>query len=551
MTNNENAKDVSDKGDISTEHDETVIAEPCFLQSITYGPSGVQGLTSSAYIFGAAVLASLGGFSMGYDMGVISIINVMDQFHQKYPFAKSDFGTELMTAMLLLGAFVGCLFMPYMADKYSRKWALTVVVIIFDIGAIFQTAAPNYACLVVGRFIGGVGVGTLAMGAPLYISEISPPNIRGTLLVLESISITSGVVIAYFITFGTRYLAGDVSFRLPFGLQMITATLLGAGIHLFPYSPRWLALANRQEDCLKSLTKLRGLPSTDEKVQAEFHSIVAEVAFQNLAQQKRHPGISGIKLEILLWMDLFRQQSWRRTAVAVGIAFFQQFSGINAFIYYAPTLFTSLGQSAEMSKILSGVFDVIQMVAALVCFLIIEKVGRRPLAIWGGFGTAATYTIIAVLSGLYSESWPDHKAAGWGCVAMAFLFIWIYGLSYSPLGWALPSEVFSTTNRSKGVALSTCTIWLSDFIVGISTPSMMANIGYGTYIFFAVMCFLAGVWAFFLVPETSGKTLEELDEVFGDTSGQAERDLVAESVYLPRKVSITIPPDGGISSSAV
>jgi MFS family permease len=163
MTNNESVKGVSDKGDISAEHDETVIAEPSFLQSISYGPSGIQSLSSSAYIFGVAVLASLGGFSMGYDMGVISIINVMDQFHKKYPFAKSDFGTELMTAMLLLGAFVGCLFMPYMADKYSRKWALTVVVIIFDIGAILQTAASNYACLVVGRFIGGVGVGTLAM----------------------------------------------------------------------------------------------------------------------------------------------------------------------------------------------------------------------------------------------------------------------------------------------------------------------------------------------------------------------------------------------------
>lgn len=150
-------------GSASAEHDETVIAEPSFLQSVEYGPGGMKALFSSPYVSGAAVLASLGGFSMGYDMGVISIINVMKQFHQAYPFAETAFGTEFMTAMLLLGAFVGCLFMPYMADRYSRKWALTVVVIIFDIGAILQTAAPNYACLVAGRFIGGVGVGTLAM----------------------------------------------------------------------------------------------------------------------------------------------------------------------------------------------------------------------------------------------------------------------------------------------------------------------------------------------------------------------------------------------------
>lgn len=140
------------------------------------------------------------------------------------------------------------------------------------------------------------------------------------------------------------------------------------------------------------------------------------------------------------------------------------------------------------------------------------------------------YAIIAALSGLYANDWPHHQAAGWACVAMAFLFILSYGVSYSPLGWALPAEVYSTATRSKGVALSTCVIWLCDFIVGISVPSMMDNIGYGTYVFFAVMCFLAGVWATLLVPETSGKSLEELDDVFGDTSAQEERDLVAEVI---------------------
>lgn len=176
-------------------------------------------------------------------------------------------------------------------------------------------------------------------------------------------------------------------------------------------------------------------------------------------------------------------------------------------------------------------FNILQMVAAVVCFVIIEKVGRRTLAIFGGFGTAASYTIIAVLSGLYGHDWKSHQAPGWACVAMAFLFILIYGVSYSPLGWALPPEVFSNATRSKGVALATCTIWLCDFIVGISVPSMMGTIGYRTYIFFAVMCFLAGVWATLLVPETSGKTLEEMDAVFGDTSGQEERDLVREAAY--------------------
>lgn len=133
------------------------------LDNVSYGPGGIRGIFASPYVFGAAFLASLGGFSFGYDQGVISIINVMDQFHNTFPRTDTPFGTSFMTGMLLLGAFVGCIFMPYLADKVSRKWALTVVVVIFNFGAILQTAATSYGMLVAGRAIGGIGVGTLAM----------------------------------------------------------------------------------------------------------------------------------------------------------------------------------------------------------------------------------------------------------------------------------------------------------------------------------------------------------------------------------------------------
>ncbi|EYE90436.1 sugar porter family MFS transporter [Aspergillus ruber CBS 135680] len=513
--------------DPMAEHDEGGTID--VLDSMpSYGPEGVRGLVSSGYVLGAACLASLGGFSFGYDQGVISIINVMPQFHGAIPQAETDFGKGLMTGMLLLGAFIGCIFMPYLADKISRKWALTVVVVIFDIGAIIQTVAQNYGMLVAGRTIGGIGVGTLAMGAPLYISEISPPNLRGTLLVLESICVVSGAVIAYWITFGTRLIGSEVSFRLPFGLQMVSATLLGLCIHFFPYSPRWLALVDRHDDCLKSLSKLRGLPQTDAKVQTEFRGIITEVKFQQLVEQRQYPGVTGIKREAVIWISLFNRRTWKRTAVGTGVTFFQQFVGINAFIYYAPTLFESIGQKGEMTLILSGVFNCLHLVTVIICFLIIDKVGRRPLAIFGGFAMGACYIIVAVLSALYGPDWTN-TSAGWACVAMAFIFVLIFGNTYSPLGWALPSEVFPNAVRSKGVALSTCVNWLSNFIVGVVTPPMMANIGYRTYIFFAVWCVLAGMWAFFLVPETSGKTLEQIDEVFGDITSQEESEIMREA----------------------
>lgn len=160
------SKNERDKIAIS-EHNETVPAsgeiKDIVIQSVAYGPNGVAGLLNSGYVLGAAALASIGGLSFGYDQGVISIINVMDEFHQVFPAAESSFGKGFMTGMLLLGAFIGSLFMPYIADRISRKFALTVAVVIFDIGAIMQTAAESYEVLVAGRTIGGIGVGALAM----------------------------------------------------------------------------------------------------------------------------------------------------------------------------------------------------------------------------------------------------------------------------------------------------------------------------------------------------------------------------------------------------
>ena len=160
-----------------------------------------------------------------------------------------------------------------------------------------------------------------------------------------------------------------------------------------------------------------------------------------------------------------------------------------------------------MSLILSGVMNIIQLFAVLVCFVVIDNLGRRPLAIWGAVSAACCYIIISGLVGSFSDNWSAHSAGGWVAVAMAFLFMFCYGVSYSPLGWCLPSEVYSTSQRSKGVALATATVWLCNFIVGLITPPMIEGAGFGTYIFFAAWCALAAVWAFFLVPETKRKTL--------------------------------------------
>ena len=322
-------------------------------------------------------------------------------------------------------------------------------------------------------------------------------------------------------------MAGEVSFRLPFGLQMVSATLVGLGINLFPYSPRWLAMVNREGEALASLAKLRCLPETDKRVQQELKGIIVESRFQQAVVKRRHPYSKGLKLEVKSWLDLFSVKLWRRVIVGCGVMFFQQFSGINAFIYYAPTLFQTLGQDYEMSLRMSGVFNMLQLVAVSVCFFIIDNVGRRRLAIFGGMGGCISWTVMAALVGVYSKTWASHNDAGWAAVAMAFLFILMYGCTYAPLGWALPSEVFPSAMRSKGVALSTATNWMCNFIVGVITPPMLESWGFGTYIFYGGWCGLSVVWAYCFVRETKGLTLEQMDELFGDRIAREEREMYA------------------------
>ncbi|KAI8246326.1 hypothetical protein K4K55_010346 [Colletotrichum sp. SAR 10_96] len=512
------------KGKAAIDIDIDILAE-----SIPYGPSGVRGIFSSGpYMLSAAFLASLGGFSFGYDQGVMGITNVLPQFHAVIPEAANEFNKGFMTGMLLLGAFIGCWFYPYISDRWSRKKALLLSSIIFCIGGIIQTAAYNYATVVAGRTIGGIGTGTLALGAPMYISEVSPPHLRGTLLVLESVAIVGGVTIAYWITYACKDIAGEASWRVPFALQLPSAMLLGAMIQLFPYSPRWLAMQDRHEDCLSSLCKLRKLPASDERVQAEYQGILAEAKFQAVMLERRHPGVRGFKLEVVQWLDLFTIKTWRRTVVGAGVAFFQQFQGVNGFIYYAPTLFRNIGQSDDMSLILSGIFNALQIVGVFIAFVLIDRIGRRPLAIYGAIGNMICFVVIAALVGTFDSRWGENTSAGWACVAMAFLFIIIFGASYSSLGWALPPEVFPNGMRSKGVAFSVSVTWLSNFTVGVVTPPMIESIGFGTYVFFACFCGLAAVWAYFLVPETMGKTLEQMDEAFGDLSGHEEQEVMRE-----------------------
>ncbi|KAI4922580.1 hypothetical protein J4E90_001011 [Alternaria incomplexa] len=504
----------------------TVTREP-------YGPAGFRGLFSNPYVAMCAAFATIGGLLFGYDQGVISVTLVMDQFLDRFPRVSSEasgagFWKGLMTAMLELGALIGALFAGWIADKLSRKYSIVVAVVIFTIGSILQTAAMNYAMLTVGRLIGGWGIGALATIAPLYISEIAPPEIRGALLVLQEFSIVLGIVIAFWTTYGTRFMAGEWSWRLPFLIQMIPGLILGAGIVFLPFSPRWLASKGRDDEALVVLGKLRKLPTDDPRIFQEWCEIRAEVTFNHEVSVERHPELQAktrtneFKLEVQSWLDCFRHGCWKRTVVGVGIMFFQQFVGINALIYYSPSLFETLGQDYEMQLLLSGIINCTQLVGVATSLWTMDRFGRRPLLLTGAALMFICHLIIAVLVGKFGGRWLDFAVEGWVAVAFLFFYMFSFGATWGPVPWAMPSEIFPSSLRAKGVALSTCSNWFNNFIIGLITPPLVQNTGYGAYTFFAVFCGLAFVFTFFVVPETSGKTLEEMDQVFKDVSSEAE-----------------------------
>ncbi|CAF9903035.1 MAG: hypothetical protein ALECFALPRED_000108 [Alectoria fallacina] len=324
----------------------------------------------------------------------------------------------------------------WIADKISRKYSIVVAVTIFTIGSDLQTASISYAMLVTARLIGGIGIGMLSMVAPLYISEISPPEIRGALLVLEELSIVTGFVVAFWITYGTRYMAGEWAWRLPFLLQLVPGLVLGLGILFLPFSPHWLVSKGRDAEALQALAKLRQLPTNDTRIQQEWFDIRVEVAFHKETSALRHPELQDRSVKS--------------------------------------------------------------------CFMTLS------------------HLIIAILVGKFSSDWPGHRAAGWVSVTFLLFYMLSFGASWGPVPSAMPSEMFPSSLRAKGVALATCSNWLNNFIIGLNTPPIVINTGFGAYAFFAVFCLLSMIWTLYFVPETSGRTLEAMDHVFKDIISEQE-----------------------------
>jgi sugar porter (SP) family MFS transporter len=391
------------------------------------------------------------------------------------------------------------------------------------------------------------------------MSEVSTAGIRGTLVVLQQLSITLGILVSYWLEYGTQYIGGtrcapdipytggtaseptfdprndvgpggctgqsNASWRVPFALQIFPGLVLGIGMIFFPESPRYYCMIDNEEAGIRALAKVRQRSPDDELLQKEYLAIKAEVIFEEQYAREKFPGKSGISLYLAGYSTLFSTwPSFKRTAIGCCVMFFQQFIGCNAIIYYAPTIFGQLGLSGKTSGLLAtGVYGIVNTISTLPALFLIDKIGRRPLLLSGAAGTFISLVIVGGIIGGYGDTLKDHPAAGWTGIAFVYIYDVNFSYSWAPIGWVLPSEIYNIGNRSKAMSLTTSSTWMCNFIIGLVTPDMLESIGYGTYLFFAAFALIAFFFTWFVIPETKGKSLEEMDAVFGDTTAHEEK----------------------------
>ncbi|KAK2765377.1 hypothetical protein FQN54_008223 [Arachnomyces sp. PD_36] len=504
------------------------------------GPSGPAGLMQNLKVFGIAMFACLGGLLYGYNQGVFSGVLAMNSFERHMGDAVTNSTKKgWLTAILELGAWTGTIYSGVLAERISRKYTILVNVVIFCIGVIVQccSVVGDDTHILGGRFVTGMGVGSLSMCVPMYNAEIAPPEVRGSLVGLQQLAITAGIMISFWIDYGTNYIGGtgetqsDAAWLLPLALQLAPALLLGVGLIFMPFSPRWLIHHDREGEARDVLASLRNLSADDPLIELEFLEIKAQSIFEKRTEKEKFPHLertntwSYVKLEAAGFASLFT--SWpmfRRVMVATVTMTFQQWTGINAVLYYAPSIFENLGMSSNtISLLATGVVGIAMFIATIPAVMYIDKLGRKPVLVVGAVGMASCHFIIAGIYGANADQWATHQAAGWAAVVMVWLFVVHFGYSWGPCCWILIAEVWPMSVRAKGIALGASANWMNNFIVGQVTPDMLKHITYGTFIFFGAITTLGALFIAFLVPETKQLSLEEMDVIFG-SEGVAATD---------------------------
>lgn len=424
------------------------------------------------------MVVALGGFLFGFDTAVIS---GAEKAIQQY-WHLSVFEHGLTISIALIGTVIGSLFGSKPSDKFGRKNTLYFVAVAYLFSSIGTALAVNWHLFLLFRFLGGLGVGTSSVTAPIYISEVSPADRRGRLVALFQFNVVFGILVSYL----SNYLisqSGDASWRWMLGVQAIPSLIFLILIRFIPESPRWLILIKGQTDkALEILRVINPLNCDD-----ELTSIKSSVQ-------------SSIKKD-----SLFSGKYSKSIVLATTFAFFNQVSGINAIIYYAPRIFEMAGLGAHSSLLSTIGIGLINFMFTLIAIGFIDKIGRRLLMLIGSVGLAVSLFLVAY-------TFYTNQFSGFSIPIYIMIFIAFFAFSQGAVIWVFISEIFPNGVRAQGQTLGSSTHWIMAAIIAFGFPYLAETLGGAvTFTFFGVMMVLQFIFVWVFMPETKGKSLEQIE----------------------------------------
>src|SRR6266702_242397 len=438
-------------------------------------------LRGARFVYIAALFAALGGLLFGYDTGVISGALI---------FIKREFGLttaaeEIVVSGVLLGATLGAIVGGKAADLFGRRRVLLVTAAIFGIGALASAMAPSPAILIVSRTVLGLAIGLASTNVPVYLSEVAPPHVRGWIVSLFQLAVTVGIVVAYLIDYA---FAGVEGWRWMLGLAVAPALVFGTGMFVLPETPRWLIRGGQHEVAHRVLLRIRKLAD----VNVEIEEIKA-----SLAQQTE----SG------RWVDLLSRQVRPALVVGIGLAIFQQITGINTVIYYAPRILEAAGFNSASGAILAtaGV-GVVNVGMTIVAMFLVDRAGRRPLLLVGIAGMIITLGMLGL-----SFRYPSGQLA-WIAVICLLGYVASFAISLGPIFWLLIAEIHPLKSRGLAEGTAATFNWASNLIVSLTFLTLVEKLGASsTFLFYALASVASWLFAYYFVPETKGRTLEQIE----------------------------------------
>ncbi len=454
-------------------------------------------------IYVIAIIAATGGLLFGFDTGVIS---------GAIPFFQKDFGidngmVEQITSAGVLGAILGALFCGKLTDRLGRRKVILASAVIFAVGAVWSGIAADAWNLVLARLFLGVAIGVSSFAVPLYIAEISPTKVRGTLVSMFQLMVTIGVLVSYL---SDLYFADEsdmTCWRPMFYVGVIPACILLIGMFFMPETPRWLMSQGRHDESIRILNRIEG-------------EAQAKISFRQMQEE-----IKRSEAEKSGWRELL--QPWLRTPliICIGIMFFQQFVGINTVIYYSPKIFLMAGFDGTVAAIWASVgVGLVNVIFTVVSVYFVDRLGRRKLYFIGLSGIVVSLLLLG-LCFVYVNQLGD--SVKWVAILLIFCYVAFFAISIGPLGWLIISEIFPLKLRGLGASLGSLSVWLFNSIVSFTFFKIVKALTIpgkeiltegedlgnpaGAFWFYGGIAFLALIWGYFYVPETKGVSLEQIE----------------------------------------